>query len=181
MSDTEIGPDGAPRGQSDCAGGVSVEIITARDVPLGGPRAMNVRRTLPQRKRSTIGAWCFADHYGPDDVAATGGMDVAPHPHTGLQTASWLFAGTIAHRDSAGRRRRAAGRDQPDDLRRRDRHSETSTADTTILHGVQLWIALPSESRNSPRVSRTTDRRKRFSTAGRRWCSSDRCWAVPHR
>ncbi len=65
-----------------------VEIITAREVPLGGPRAMTVYRTLPQRQRSLIGAWCFADHYGPDDVSETGGMDVAPHPHTGLQTVS---------------------------------------------------------------------------------------------
>ena len=65
-----------------------VEVLLPRDVPLGGPRAMPVRRTLPQRGRTTIGAWCFADHYGPDDVAATGGMVVPPHPHTGLQTAS---------------------------------------------------------------------------------------------
>ena len=61
-----------------------VEVLTAREVPLGGPRAMTVRRTLPQRERSLIGAWCFADHYGPDDVAETGGMVVAPHPPTGL-------------------------------------------------------------------------------------------------
>ena len=46
-----------------------VQVVTRRDVPLGGPRAMTVRRTLPQRQRSLIGAWCFADHYGPDDVA----------------------------------------------------------------------------------------------------------------
>ena len=52
---------------------------------------MHVRRTLPQRERSLIGAWCFLDHYGPDDVADSGGMSVAPHPHTGLQTVSWLF------------------------------------------------------------------------------------------
>ena len=63
---------------------------------------MNVRRTLPQRGRTTIGAWCFADHYGPDDVATSGGMVVPPHPHTGLQTVSWLFEGEIEHRDSAG-------------------------------------------------------------------------------
>jgi redox-sensitive bicupin YhaK (pirin superfamily) len=49
-----------------------------------------------------IGAWCFVDHYGPDDVASTGGMDVPPHPHTGLQTVSWLFTGEIEHRDSLG-------------------------------------------------------------------------------
>ncbi|HEV7951684.1 MAG TPA: pirin family protein, partial [Glaciihabitans sp.] len=66
------------------------ELLEPRDVPLGGPRAMEVRRTLPQRARSLIGAWCFVDHYGPDAVARTNGMDVPPHPHTGLQTVSWL-------------------------------------------------------------------------------------------
>ena len=80
----------------------TTEILTPRDVPLGGLRAMNVRRTLPQRQRSLIGAWCFLDHYGPDRVDETGGMLVAPHPHIGLQTVSWLFGGTIEHRDSVG-------------------------------------------------------------------------------
>ena len=79
-----------------------IQLLEPRMVPLGGPRAMTVRRTLPQRARSLIGAWCFVDHYGPDDVAATGGMVVPPHPHTGLQTVSWLFAGEIEHRDSSG-------------------------------------------------------------------------------
>src|SRR5690349_20717711 len=79
-----------------------VEVVTSRVVPLGGPRAMTMRSTRPQRARSLVGAWCFADHYGPDDVAGTGGMDVPPHPHTGLQTVSWLFAGEIEHRDSSG-------------------------------------------------------------------------------
>ena len=86
MSNTEPAPseiDLAPT-PPVCADGAKVEIITARAVPLGGPRAMTVHRTLPQRQRSTIGAWCFVDHYGPDDVSDTGGMDVAPHPHTGL-------------------------------------------------------------------------------------------------
>lgn len=89
---------GAPNGPQP--GGAAVEIITSRDVPLGGPRAMTVRRTLPQRQRSLIGAFCFVDHYGPDDVAATGGMDVPSHPHTGLQTVSWLFEGNVTHHDS---------------------------------------------------------------------------------
>ncbi len=79
-----------------------IQILTPRDVPLGGPRAMRVRRTLPQRERSLIGAWCFADHYGPDDVGSGPGMHVPPHPHTGLQTVSWLFTGEIEHRDSIG-------------------------------------------------------------------------------
>ena len=88
----------ATTGDVECG----IEVLTPRDVPLGGPRAMHVRRTLPQRERSLIGAWCFVDHYGPDLVADSGGMSVAPHPHTGLQTVSWLFEGEIEHRDSAG-------------------------------------------------------------------------------
>ena len=51
-----------------------MSILTPRDVPLGGLRAMTVRRTLPNRQRSTIGAWCFVDHYGPDEVELSGGM-----------------------------------------------------------------------------------------------------------
>ncbi|MGW2826583.1 pirin family protein [Streptomyces sp. NPDC001443] len=129
-----------------------VEVLAPRDVPLGGPRSMTVRRTLPQRGRSLIGAWCFADHYGPDDVARTGGMDVAPHPHTGLQTVSWLFAGEIEHRDSLGSHARV----RPGELNLMTgghgiSHTEVSTPDTEILHGVQLWVALPDEHRDTRR------------------------------
>jgi len=133
----------------DDPAGPIVQVLAPRDVPLGGPRAMNVRRTLPQRGRTTIGAWCFADHYGPDDVAETGGMVVPPHPHTGLQTVSWLFEGEIEHRDSAGSHElvrpggvnlMTAGRGIS--------HSEVSPPGTTTLHGVQLWVALPEASRN---------------------------------
>ncbi|AGM06435.1 pirin family protein [Amycolatopsis keratiniphila] len=132
--------------------GEGVTVLTPRDVPLGGPRAIRVRRTLPQRQRSLIGAWCFADHYGPQDVSASGGMDVAPHPHTGLQTASWLFSGEIEHRDSIGTHAMV----RPGELNLMTAghgiaHSEVSTPDTTTLHGVQLWIALPGEHRDTAR------------------------------
>ena len=138
----EPGPDTGP----------AVEVITSREVPLGGPRAMTVRRTLPQRQRSLIGAWCFVDHYGPDDVSRTGGMDVAPHPHTGLQTVSWLFAGEVEHRDSHG----VHALVRPGELNLMTAghgiaHSEVSTAATTTLHGVQLWLALPDGSRETAR------------------------------
>ncbi|MFJ2065499.1 bifunctional pirin family protein/GNAT family N-acetyltransferase [Streptomyces albidoflavus] len=133
------------------AGG-RVEVLTPREVPLGGPRAMTVRRTLPQRARTLIGAWCFADHYGPDDVARTGGMDVPPHPHTGLQTVSWLFTGEIEHRDSLG----VHAMVRPGELNLMTgghgiSHSEVSTPGTQILHGVQLWVALPAAHRHAPR------------------------------
>ena len=130
------------------AAAATVEILSPREVPLGGPRAMNVRRTLPQRQRSLIGGWCFIDHYGPDAVSGTGGMSVAPHPHTELQTASWLFTGEIEHRDSAGHHALV----RPGELNlmtagRGIAHSEVSTRGTTVLHGVQLWVALPSAAR----------------------------------
>lgn len=156
MSNIETNPAGHVLEDGGCARpdsacpGANVEIITPRDVPLGGPRAMGVRRTLPQRQRSMIGAWCFADHYGPDDVSTTGGMDVAPHPHTGLQTVSWLFEGEIQHIDSGGNR----GLVKPGEVNLMTSgggicHSETSTEGTTRLHGVQLWVALPETSRST--------------------------------
>ena len=125
-----------------------MEVLTPRDVPLGGLRAMTVRRTLPQRQRSLIGAWCFLDHYGPDEVPGDGGMVVPPHPHTGLQTVSWLFTGEIEHRDSAGHHAFV----RPGELNlmtagRGISHSEYSTPGTTTLHGAQLWLALPDGDR----------------------------------
>ena len=125
-----------------------VEVLESRVVPLGGLRAMTVHRTLPQRQRSLIGAWCFFDHYGPDDVASTGGMSVPRHPHTGLATVSWLFNGQIDHLDSGGN----AAAVVPGELNlmiagRGITHQEISTEDTTTLHGVQLWYAMPSETR----------------------------------
>ena len=128
-----------------------LEIVSPREVPLGGLRAMTVRRTLPQRGRSLIGAWCFADHYGPDDVAVTGGMVVPPHPHTGLQTVSWLFTGEVEHRDSLGTHAMVrAGELNLMTAGRGIAHSEVSTPATTVLHGVQLWTALPAHARGTP-------------------------------
>lgn len=131
------------------AHGTGVEVLEPRDVPLGGIRAMTVRRTLPQRARSFIGAWCFLDHYGPDDVAVTGGMRVPPHPHTGLQTVSWLFSGEVEHRDSLGTHVVV----RPGELNLMTAghgisHSEDSTEATVVLHGVQLWTVLPERDRD---------------------------------
>jgi redox-sensitive bicupin YhaK (pirin superfamily) len=126
----------------------AIEVLQPREVPLGGPRAMTVSRTLPQRQRSLIGGWCFIDHYGPDPVAQSGGMYVPPHPHTCLQTVSWLFTGEVEHRDSAGNHALV----RPGELNvmtagRGISHSEVSTPGTTVLHGAQLWVALPAGAR----------------------------------
>lgn len=154
MSNTDDHPEEVALATASptCADGAKVEIITSRDVPLGGPRAMTVRRTLPQRQRSLIGAWCFLDHYGPDDVSLTGGMDVPPHPHTGLQTVSWLFEGDITHHDSGDNHAVVF----PGEVNLMTAgagicHSEVSTQDTTILHGVQLWTVLPDSARQGER------------------------------
>ena len=132
-----------------------IQILEPRLVPLGGPRAMTVRRTLPQRERSFIGAWCFVDHYGPDAVGERS-MNVPPHPHTGLQTVSWLFAGEVEHRDSTGSHAFV----RPGELNLMTAgagisHSEVSTPATTSLHGAQLWTALPDAHRAHRAVLRT--------------------------
>jgi quercetin 2,3-dioxygenase len=143
--------DAAPA-EVACVASPFAGVLHPREVPLGGPRAIRVRRTLPQRERSLIGAWCFADHYGPHDVRGGQGMDVPPHPHTGLQTVSWLFSGEVEHRDSAG----VHAMVRPGELNLMTAgagicHSEVSTAATTVLHGVQLWVALPHSDRDTGR------------------------------
>ena len=147
MSNIESAPT-----ELTCTGSGVAEVLHSREVPLGGPRAILVRRTLPQRERSMIGAWCFADHYGPHDVRTGRSMDVAPHPHTGLQTVSWLFDGHIEHRDSAG----VHAVVRPGELNLMTAgagicHSEVAVEPTTILHGVQLWVALPDAARDTDR------------------------------
>lgn len=126
------------------------ELLRPRSVPLGGPRAMMVGRTLPNRDRRMVGAWCFTDFYGPADITGQAGMQVPPHPHTGLQTVSWLLGGEVLHRDSLGNDQLV----RPGELNLMTAgwgisHSEESPQDhSPILHGIQLWVALPAEHRS---------------------------------
>ncbi|MEU9833076.1 pirin family protein [Streptosporangium sp. NPDC048047] len=123
-------------------------LLPGHDVPLG--RYTTVRRLLPQRPRRMVGAWCFVDHFGPDDVAGRPGMQIAPHPHTGLQTVTWLVEGEIMHRDSLG----SAQPITPGQLNLMTAghgiaHSEQSPLDhPPVMHGLQLWIALPEDARH---------------------------------
>jgi redox-sensitive bicupin YhaK (pirin superfamily) len=127
----------------------AVDVIEARKTAIGD--GTEVRRLLPQRKIRTIGAWCFLDHYGPDDVSRGPGMQVPPHPHIGLQTVSWLFQGLVLHRDSLDSRQLI----RPGELNlmtagRGIAHSEESAAGRpALLHGLQLWIALPGPARDA--------------------------------
>jgi redox-sensitive bicupin YhaK (pirin superfamily) len=123
-------------------------LLTARRVYLG--RTTEVARALPDKQLRMIGAWCFLDHYGPEDVSSSAGMQVWAHPHTGLQTVSWLLAGEIEHRDSLGSRATV----RPGELHIMTAghgivHSEISQPDKPpLLHGVQLWVALPDAMRD---------------------------------
>ncbi len=125
------------------------EVLTARNVQLG--ESTQVRRLLPNIHRRMVGAWCFVDHYGPDDIARGPGMQVAPHPHTGLQTLSWLHEGEVLHHDSVG----SEAMIRPYELGLMTAghgiaHSEQSPVQhPRLLHGAQLWIALPDASRET--------------------------------
>jgi quercetin 2,3-dioxygenase len=142
--------------ETPCGGRTAVavepvrQLHIGRDVPLGGPRAMTVTRTLPNRERRMVGAWCFVDFYGPDDISSAAGMQVPPHPHTGLQTVSWLISGEVLHLDSMGSYQLV----KPGQLNLMTAghaiaHSEGSPADhSPILHGVQLWTVLPDRDRH---------------------------------
>jgi len=123
-------------------------LLPGHDVPLG--RYTTVRRLLPQRQRRMVGAWCFVDHFGPEDVSGRPGMQVPPHPHTGLQTVTWLLDGEIVHRDSLGSDQPI----RPGQLNLMSSghgisHSEMSPPDhPTRMHGVQLWVAQPEQHRH---------------------------------
>jgi quercetin 2,3-dioxygenase len=135
-------------GRAETPGEPVIELHRAREVTLG--ESTKVRRLLPTLGRRLVGAWCFIDHYGPDDIADRSGMQVPPHPHIGLQTVSWLLAGAVHHRDSLG----SDATIHPGQLGlmtagRAIAHSEQSPAvHPTQLHGAQLWVALPGADRH---------------------------------
>ena len=122
-------------------------IVEPRVVKLTTRTEIDVRRNLPHARLRRIGAWVFLDHFGP--TAQVEGMKVASHPHTGLQTVTWPFAGRMDHRDSIG----SAQILEPGEVNlmtagRGIAHSEVSLPNSESLHAAQLWIALPSEVRN---------------------------------
>lgn len=121
-------------------------LLEPREVPLGGVRGMSVLRTLPDRDIPTIGAWCFLDRFGPDEVR----MRVEPHPHIGLQTVTWPLIGEQRHRDSL---------DSDVTLRRGQlnlmtagdgiSHSEYSLGEEAgPLDALQFWVVLPESARH---------------------------------
>src|SRR3954452_2610743 len=108
-----------------------------------------VRRVLPASSQRAVGPWVFFDHFGPTRLAPNSGLDVRPHPHINLATVTYLFEGEIFHRDSLG----SAEPIRPGAVNwmtagRGIAHSERSPAlerkSGPRLHGMQLWVALPT-------------------------------------
>jgi redox-sensitive bicupin YhaK (pirin superfamily) len=125
-----------------------MDVIDQRRRDLGG---FEVGRVLPFTRRHMVGPFIFFDHIGPvtfqPGIPRT--VDVRPHPHIGLATVTYLFAGEIMHRDSVGIQQAI----QPDEVNwmiagRGITHSERfekARAEGGPLHGIQAWVALPNE------------------------------------
>jgi quercetin 2,3-dioxygenase len=122
-------------------------IVAPRLVKLTTRTEVDIKRSFPQPALRRIGAWVFLDHFGPTKQVE--GMVVARHPHTGLQTVTWPFAGLMEHRDSVG----SVQLLRPSELNLMTAgsgisHSELSQVGPELLHAAQLWLALPGEARN---------------------------------
>jgi quercetin 2,3-dioxygenase len=123
------------------------DIYPAREVKLG---EMPVARALPVKGRRLIGPWCFLDRFGPLAFAAGTPMDVAPHPHIGLQTVTWLVDGEVVHNDSLRNEAllRPGGVNVMTSGRAIAHAEQTPARHSGRLDGVQLWTALPDDSRD---------------------------------
>jgi hypothetical protein len=125
-----------------------MQVIDQRRRDLGG---FEVGRVLPYTRRHMVGPFIFFDHIGPKNFSPgfPTTVDVRPHPHIGLATITYLFAGEIMHRDSLGVQQAI----QPDEVNwmiagRGITHSERfekARAEGGPLHGIQAWVALPDE------------------------------------
>ncbi|CAM3823159.1 pirin family protein [Avibacterium endocarditidis] len=125
---------------------MSVDKLNAITKDVGG---IPVARLLPQAGKRTIGAWCFLDHAGPSEFTDdNAGLQVGAHPHTNLQTFTWMLEGEVWHQDSLGYRQlikpkqvnlMTAGTGN----QRGISHTEQTPEGVHQLHAVQLWIALP--------------------------------------
>jgi len=126
---------------------VRFERYEGRDIRLG---ELAVLRALPVKGRRLIGPWCFVDRFGPLSFTQSTPMDVAPHPHMGLQTVTWLLEGEVVHDDSL--QQEAVLRPGALNVMTSGgaiAHAERTPDDNTgRLNGVQLWTALPESRRH---------------------------------
>ncbi len=125
----------------------TLEAHPNRDVSLGH---LTVTRVLPIRDRRMVGPWCFLDRFGPLSFSEEKPMDVAPHPHTGLQTVTWLLEGEVLHDDSLGSEAtaRPGGVNVMTSGRGIAHAEQTPRRNSGRLNGAQLWVALPDAHRH---------------------------------
>jgi redox-sensitive bicupin YhaK (pirin superfamily) len=135
----------------------ALEAYPNREVHLG---QLPVMRALPIRERRMVGPWCFLDRFGPLSFTDEKPMDVAPHPHTGLQTVTWLLEGEVIHDDSLGSESiaRPGGVNVMTAGRGIAHAEQTPKGNTGRLSGAQLWVALPEAVRNSDPAFQSIDR-----------------------
>ncbi|HLG87929.1 MAG TPA: pirin family protein [Alphaproteobacteria bacterium] len=120
-------------------------VIIPRLHDLGG---FEVRRALPSAERRMIGSFVFLDQMGPARFPPGRGIDVRPHPHIGLATVTYLFAGEIFHRDTLGSAQAIrAGEINWMTAGRGIAHSERTDAPIRaaggLVSGLQTWVGLP--------------------------------------
>jgi redox-sensitive bicupin YhaK (pirin superfamily) len=130
-----VGPQGPLAG---------IVVIEGRATTVGG---VGIQRVLPTKGRRTVGPWCFVDLIQPPDFDDPHPLEIGPHPHTGLSTVTWLIEGEALHSDSLGSEQPI----RPGQLNlmtagRGIAHAELGT--TTGIHGVQMWLAQPEETRH---------------------------------
>lgn len=140
----------------------SFTLIVGRPRDLGG---FSVRRTLPSVQHRLVGPFIFWDHLGPARFEAGKGIDVRPHPHIGLATVTYLFDGEIVHKDSLGSDLAiAAGDVNWMTAGRGIVHSERTGAERRkvggAVHGIQSWVALPSEKEETEPAFQHVDRKR---------------------
>src|SRR5262245_44904856 len=123
------------------------EAYAAREVTFG---QVAVVRALPVKGRRLIGPWCFLDRFGPVTFNQGPGMDIAPHPHMGLQTVTWLLDGEIVQDDSLQQEAllRPGGLNVMTSGDAIAHAEHTPLENTGRLNGVQLWTALPDSHRH---------------------------------
>ena len=144
MSDSSVAAEAV---EAMGSAGPRLDAYAGRGVALG---PMRVLRALPVKGRRLIGPWCFLDRFGPLTFSAGRPMDVAPHPHIGLQTVTWLLDGEVVHDDSL----RNESLLTPGGVNvmtsgRAIAHAErTPRENSGRLNGVQLWTALPDAERH---------------------------------
>jgi redox-sensitive bicupin YhaK (pirin superfamily) len=124
-----------------------VESYPNRELTLG---SLAISRALPVKDRRLVGPWCFLDRFGPLTFSDGKPMDVAPHPHIGLQTVTWLLQGEVVHDDSLGYQSvlRPGGVNVMTAGGGIAHAEQTPRDNTGRLNGVQLWVALPDAHRH---------------------------------